>query len=198
MTPEEREFSHQSSIPLRTVNRALVLYAALLAGFWGGHKFLLGARREGWLYLLLSWTAIPLLASLGDFADLVRQPAVGQGFMQRRLLKRHVADRDVIERATWKQLGRVLFLFLLFVAFSVWVASRMNQGHDRVGSLCQQIKPGTASADVATFAAGNGLHMSNVKEGFNILSDTATMGRHSCHVTIQNGRVERSEHYFLD
>jgi TM2 domain-containing membrane protein YozV len=198
MTPEERAFLHQTSTPLRTVNRALVLFVTLLAGFWGGHKFLLGARREGWLYLLLSWTIIPLLASLGDFVDLVRQPTVGQGFLKRRLLKRHVAEREVIERATWKQLGRVLFLFLLFIAFSVWVASRMNQGHDRIGNLCQQIKPGTASADVATFASDNGLRMGIVKEGFNILSDNATMGRHSCHVTIQNGRVERSEHYFLD
>jgi TM2 domain-containing membrane protein YozV len=198
VTSEERDFLHQTSIPLRTVNRALVLYVTLLAGFWGGHKFLLGARREGWLYLLLSWTTLPLLASLGDFVDLARQHAIGQGFFKRRLLKRHVADRDVIERATWKQLGRVLFLFVLFVAFSVWVASRMNQGHDRVGSLCQQIKPGTTAQDVTAFASSNGLRMGSVREGFNILSDTATMGRHSCHVTIQNGRVERSEHYFLD
>ncbi|MGB4117882.1 MAG: NINE protein [Polaromonas sp.] len=198
MSPEEREFLHQTSIPLRTANRVLVLYVTLLAGFWGGHKFLLGARREGWLYLLLSWTCIPLLASLGDFVDLVRQPAIGQGFLKRRLLKRHVADRDVIERATWKQLGRVFVLFLLFAAMSVWVTNRMNTGHDSVGSLCQQIKPGTASADVVAFALSNGLRMGNAKEGFNILSDTTTMGRHSCHVTIQNGRVERSEHYFLD
>jgi hypothetical protein len=45
VTPQERDFLHQTSIPLRTVNRALVLYVTLLAGFWGGHKFLLGARR---------------------------------------------------------------------------------------------------------------------------------------------------------
>ena len=198
MSPEEREFLHQSSIPLHTVNRALVLYVTLLAGFWGGHKFLLGARREGWLYLLLCWTSIPLLASLGDFVDLVRQPAIGQGFLKRRLLKRHVADRDMIERATWKQLGRVLFLFLLFAAMSVWFTNRMNKGHDRVGRLCQQIKPGTTSQDLAAFAVANGLRVGSVREGFNNLGDTATMERHSCHVTIQNGRVERSEHYFLD
>ena len=198
MTPEERQFLHQTSVPLRTVNRALALYATLLAGFWGGHKFLLGARREGWLYLLLSWTAIPLLASLGDFVDLVRQHAIGHGFLKRRLLKRHVAERDAIERATWKQLGRVLFLFLLFVAFSVWVTNRMSHGYDRVGGLCKQIKPGTAAQDVTTFATANGLRMSSVKEGFNSLSDNATLGRHSCHVTMQDGRVVLSEHHVLD
>jgi TM2 domain-containing membrane protein YozV len=198
VSPEQRDFLHQTSTPLRTVNRALVLYVTLLAGFWGGHKFLLGARREGWLYLALGWTTLPLLASLGDFVDLVRQPAIGQGFLKRRLLKRHVADRDVIERATCKQLGRVLFLFLLFVAVSVWFTNRVNKGHDRVSSLCQQIKPGTTAQDVATFAAAHGLRVGSVREGFNNLGDTATMERHSCHVTIQKGRVERSEHYFLD
>ena len=54
MRHDDREFLRQTSVRIRTVNRALVLYAALLAGFWGGHKFLMGARREGWLYLLLS------------------------------------------------------------------------------------------------------------------------------------------------
>jgi TM2 domain-containing membrane protein YozV len=198
VTSEEREFLHQTSIPLRTVNRVLVLYVTLLAGFWGGHKFLLGARREGWLYLLLSWTAIPLLASLGDFVDLARQHAIGQGFLKRRLLKRHVADRDVIERATWKQLGRVLFLFLLFIAMTVWFTNRMNKGYDRVSNLCKQIKPGTTAQDVATFAVANGLRMSSVREGFNNLGDTATMERHSCHVTIQDGRVVRSEYHVVD
>ena len=81
LSPQEREFLHQTSVPLRSVNRVWVLYAALLAGFWGGHKFLLGARREGYLYLLLCWTAIPLLAALADFVDLMRQPAIGHGFL---------------------------------------------------------------------------------------------------------------------
>ena len=198
MRHDDREFLRQTSVRIRTVNRALVLYAALLAGFWGGHKFLMGARREGWLYLLLSWTSIPLWASLGDFVDLVRQPAIGQGFFKRRLLKRHDADSDVIERATWRQLGRVLILFLIFVALSVWVASQMNQGYDRVGGLCQKIKPGTTLQDLATFANANGLRFSSAREGLNILSDTATLGRHSCLVTIKNGHVALSVHDVLD
>ena len=198
MNSEEREFLHQSSIPLRSVNRVLVLYAALLAGFWGGHKFLLGARREGYLYLLLCWTAIPLLAALADFIDLMRQPAFGQGFLKRRLLKRHVADVNVIERATWKQLGRAFFLFALFAAASIWITHRINQGHERVSRLCQQILPGMPAEEVTRFASTHGLRSGAIQEGHQALIDTATMGRHSCYVTIANGKVVSSEHFFND
>ena len=198
MNSEEREFLHQSSIPLRSVNRVLVLYAALLAGFWGGHKFLLGARREGYLYLLLCWTAIPLLAALADFIDLMRQPAFGQGFLKRRLLKRHVADVNVIERATWKQLGRAFFLFALFAAASIWITHRINQGHERVSRLCQQILPGMPAEEVTRFASAHGLRSGAIQEGHQALIDTATMGRHSCYVTIANGKVVSSEHFFND
>lgn len=198
MNSEEREFLHQSSIPLRSVNRVLVLYAALLAGFWGGHKFLLGARREGYLYLLLCWTAIPLLAAIADFIDLIRQPTLGQGFLKRRLLKRHVADVNVIERATWKQLGRAFFLFALFAAASIWITHRINQGHERVSRLCQQILPGMPAEEVTRFASTHGLRSGAIQEGHQALIDTATMGRHSCYVTIANGKVVSSEHFFND
>ena len=195
---EDREFLHQSSIPLRSVNRVWVLYAALLAGFWGGHKFLLGARRVGYLYLLLCWTAIPLLAALADFIDLMRQPALGQGFLKRRLLKRHVADADVIERATWLQLGRACLLFVLFAASSVWITHRINQGHDRVSLLCQQILPGMPAEEVTRFATANGLRPGSMIEGRQALIDTATLGRHSCYVGYESGRVISSEHSFSD
>ena len=105
MTPDAREFLHQTSLRVPTVNRALALYVALLAGFWGGHKFLLGARREGWVYLALALTTAPLWASLADSIDLYRQPAVGQGFCRRRVLKRHPADAWTVEAATWRRLA---------------------------------------------------------------------------------------------
>jgi TM2 domain-containing membrane protein YozV len=195
---EDREFLHQSSIPLRSVNRALVLHTTLLAGFWGGHKFLLGARREGYLYLLLCWTAIPLLAAIADFIDLIRQPALGQGFLKRRLLKRHVADANVIERATWRQFGRAFFLMALFVAASVWITHHIDQGHERVSSLCQQIQPGMRADEIMRFAATHGLRAGAILEGKQILIDTSTMGRHSCYVTIENGKVVSSEYVFSD
>lgn len=121
---EQRAFLHQTSIPLRSVNRLAALYVALLAGFWGGHKFLLGARREGWIYLALCWTSVPLWASLMDFAALLRQPAIGQGVGVRRLLKRHVADADVVQASTWL---RLLIGAVLVVAF-ILVHAFMNEG----------------------------------------------------------------------
>ncbi|MCW5648512.1 MAG: NINE protein [Ramlibacter sp.] len=115
MNEADRVFWHQTSVRLRTVNRVLALYVALLAGFWGGHKFLLGARREGWLYLAFAWSGITLLASLLDFVDLMRQPAIGQGFLRRRLPARHRAEGDRIDPATWRRLGRVTLAFIVAV-----------------------------------------------------------------------------------
>lgn len=105
MSADTRDFLHQTSLRIPTVNRVLALYVALLAGFWGGHKFLLGARREGWIYLALTLTTVPLWAALADFIDLCRQPAVGQGFCRRRVHKCHPADAAVVQAATWRRLG---------------------------------------------------------------------------------------------
>lgn len=121
MTDDEREFLHQSSLRLTSVNRVLVLYVALLSGFWGGHKFLLGARREGWIYVALMPTTIPVWAGLADFIDLIRQPAMGQGFLKRRLLKRHPADASVVERKTWRRLIKVTLIMALVIAAMAWM-----------------------------------------------------------------------------
>ncbi len=121
MHSQDRDFLHQASLRLETVNRLWALYAALLAGFWGGHKFLLGARREGYLYLLLCWTTLPMLAAVLDFVELLRQPAIGQGFLKRRLLKRHRADADVIERSTWLRLGWSLLLFCVLASSHIFL-----------------------------------------------------------------------------
>ena len=119
MSQEERDFAHQTAQRLPTVNRVLALYVAMLAGFWGGHKFLLGARREGWLYLSLSWTGLTMLAAVADFIQLYRQPAIGRGFLKRRILARHPADRDVVEANTYRlliALGLATLALLVLVA----------------------------------------------------------------------------------
>ena len=198
MTPDERAFLHQSSIPLHTVNRALVLFAALSAGFWGGHKFLLGARLEGWLYLLLSWTSISVWMAIGDFFDLLRLPAIGHGFLKRRLVKRHLADAHVIEKATLKRLGFVVIVMALLIAAMVGIVSLLDRGEKRVRTLCEQINIGMPATELAAFATANGLRISNVREGFNVLADATTLGRHSCHVHIESGRVKQSNHHFID
>lgn len=103
-----------------SVNRLLLLFCAMLAGFWGGHKFLLGAKREGWIYLLLSWTAIPLLASLVDLLELLRQPPLGHGFLRRRLPRRYPWEESMIERTTLLRFGgATLFMVLLVLGFSL-------------------------------------------------------------------------------
>lgn len=72
---------------------------------------LLGARREGWIYLALSWTAIPLLATAADFVDLLREPAIGTGFGRRSLLARHPTTVERVERHTLARLvGSALML----------------------------------------------------------------------------------------
>jgi len=132
MTDDEREFLHQSSLGLTSVNRVLVLYVALLAGFWGGHKFLLGARREGWIYVALTPTTIPVWAGLADFVDLMRQPAMGQGFLKRRLLKRHPADASVVERRTWRRLVKVTLIMGLAIAAIAGVIVPAHESSCRV------------------------------------------------------------------
>lgn len=123
LTAERREFLHQTSLRLRTVNRLLVLYATLLVGMFGVHKFVLGARREGWLYLALSWTSFTVLPALLDFAELLRQPAVGQGFAVRRLIARHPADCDVIESATRRRLVHCALVWTVLVAAVILASS---------------------------------------------------------------------------
>lgn len=198
MTPEDREFLHQTSMRVSSVNRLLVLYVALFAGFWGGHKFLLGARREGWIYFALMLTTIPVWAALADLIDLMRQPAIGQDFLKRRLLKRHPADASLVERETWRRLGKVTLILAMAIAAMAWMMDRLNDGHTRVAALCAQIQPSMPADDVARFAAAHGLKTRALREGFNVLSDKATWGRHACHVTLAGGRVESSTHYFLD
>ena len=103
-----------------TVNRAFALYVTLLAGFWGGHKFLLGATREGWLYLLLCISGIPVLAALADFWDLLHQQPIGAGFLQRRLPKYPPEARGIISRQAWLRLcGSALCMLAVGTAFNL-------------------------------------------------------------------------------
>ncbi len=103
-----------------TVNRVFAVYVTLLAGFWGGHKFLLGATREGWLYLLLCISGIPALAALADFVELLQQPAIGQGFLRRRLPKYPPEDRGRISRKAWLRLcGSALCLVAAGTLFNL-------------------------------------------------------------------------------
>jgi hypothetical protein len=49
-----------------------MVWCAFLGAF-GAHRFYLGEKGLGWLYLGFSWTLIPLVAALLDFALLAMQ-----------------------------------------------------------------------------------------------------------------------------
>jgi TM2 domain-containing membrane protein YozV len=53
------------------LRRKKVLLVTLFCGFWGGHHFLLHARRQGLLYLLLAFTMAPAFASTLDLMSMV-------------------------------------------------------------------------------------------------------------------------------
>lgn len=134
MSEDERKFLCQSSLRLTSVNRVLMLCVALLAGFWSGHEFLLGARREGWIYFVMTLTTIPVWASLANFFDLRRQPALGQGFLKSRLPSGHSAEASVVERKTWWRVGKATLVVVLAVVALVWMLHYPNDGHARLSN----------------------------------------------------------------
>jgi hypothetical protein len=195
---QERERLHQSSLPLRSVNRALLLYATLLGGIFGLHKWLLGAYREAWVYIALSWTGVSALASVFDFLDLLRQPAMGNGFFRRRLIKRHVADAGVIEKATWKQLARAAFVFFALIAFAAWNLRGLHGAHEEVSRLCATIPIGQSAQTTQVWAKQRGFQSRPLQEGSNALIAPHTFGRHQCAVDIVQGQVSHVRYVFFD
>ncbi|HKK54432.1 MAG TPA: TM2 domain-containing protein [Patescibacteria group bacterium] len=52
-------------------NKLIAIILTLVFGAFGIHKFYLGRIRAGVLYLLFSWTFVPLLLALFDFIVLL-------------------------------------------------------------------------------------------------------------------------------
>ena len=108
MRADAREFAYQTSVIVGTVSRRALVLITLLGGWFGAHKFFLGARLEGLIYLGLSWTGVPALAALMDLWKFSFWPAP-------RVLKTHPADRNFVSSETRWQLGlAALALALLF------------------------------------------------------------------------------------
>ena len=77
MSPETATALQQASsdggataLPARQRNVATTL--ALLVGGFGVHKFYLGQRLQGWLYLIFSWTLIPGVLATFDALHYLR------------------------------------------------------------------------------------------------------------------------------
>jgi TM2 domain-containing membrane protein YozV len=52
-------------------SRGVAILIAIFLGFIGGHKFYLGRIKAGVIYLLLSWTFIPVLLTIWDVIVLI-------------------------------------------------------------------------------------------------------------------------------
>lgn len=96
------------------VSRRKVLLTALFAGFWGAHKFMLGARREGYLYLALSWTMISAFATILDIAHLSFAPHTDGQFKIRQ-----AAQANFIEPATKIRLFCGLLIVLVWIVIGL-------------------------------------------------------------------------------
>ncbi|MCC5921731.1 MAG: TM2 domain-containing protein [Cyclobacteriaceae bacterium] len=56
------------------IKQSTAVLLALFTGFVGGHRFYLGQKKIGYLFLGFSWTLIPLLSSLIEAVILYRMP----------------------------------------------------------------------------------------------------------------------------
>lgn len=55
------------TIMIRQKSKFVALILCLLLGWLGGHKFYLGRKGAGTLYLLLCWTGLPMMISFFEF-----------------------------------------------------------------------------------------------------------------------------------
>jgi TM2 domain-containing membrane protein YozV len=87
-------------------DRTVAIVLAFFLGSFGGHKFYLGNNLAGVLYLLFSWTLIPLLIAFFDFLGLLLmseqafQAQYNLGMLQSGHILR--AAKDVTGAATSK------------------------------------------------------------------------------------------------
>ena len=55
------------TIAIRQKSKFVALILCLLLGWMGGHKFYLGRKGAGTIYLLLCWTGLPMMISFFEF-----------------------------------------------------------------------------------------------------------------------------------
>lgn len=66
----EQNFS-QPKKPVLKTKAAATLWGIFLGGF-GAHKFYMGSKGWGWVYLVLCWTYIPFLVAMVEWVKYVR------------------------------------------------------------------------------------------------------------------------------
>lgn len=99
-----------TTVPFKTLQ-----LITLFGGFWGAHKFALGAKREGYVYLCLSWAIFPAFASLLDLYDLTFRVGPNQP-----ILKRPADQTGVVELKTIRHLTFGILILSFWIGISLW------------------------------------------------------------------------------
>ena len=96
--------------------------------------------------------------------------------------------------------GRVLSSIAILAL--VGTAGLMLYGYigaeERVRAICASIKPGMTFADLVEFANRHNMLTPRREAPVMYLADRRSFGRHACKVTLEQGRVVRSEQNYTD
>ncbi|MBR9729102.1 TM2 domain-containing protein [Shewanella intestini] len=60
---------------IRNRNQKLAVWFGVVLGVFGAHKFYLGQHSKGWLYLLFSWTLVPMVMGWIDSFNTMKMSA---------------------------------------------------------------------------------------------------------------------------
>lgn len=96
----------------------------------------------------------------------------------------------------FKALGAVLgTLILVQIAYFYY---SLATAQDRMTAVCSEIHAGMDAKELTQFGAEHGLKGTHFKDGNNYLPEGRTMGRYSCEVVMESGKVKSSILRFLD
>ena len=92
-------------------------------------------------------------------------------------------------------LGAIVAFLVLISAYGIYGFATARERMDKV---CAQIPVGMSIDDLRNFSAANGLLKPHLENGTEYLGEGRTMGRHSCKVVMEAGKVKSSVRNFMD
>ncbi len=100
---------------------------------------------------------------------------------------------------TLKRSGLVLGAILALLGLSfAYVFYGFATARERMDKVCAQIYVGMSIEELRKFSGDNGLLKPHLENGTNYLGEGRTMGRHSCKVEMEAGKVKSSVRNFMD
>lgn len=93
-------------------NKKLATFLALFLGGFGVHRFYLGQRKYGWLYLGFCWTLVPVLLGLIDaicFACMSRA-AFNLKYSLKHVFAKKFEDEEALHHASFDRLREEMLL----------------------------------------------------------------------------------------